>query len=205
MSESIAYAIELALKARYPPLTAAFGSGATLEAIADAEHELGVGFPDEFRAFLMGANGQAVDERGVPLGIPVIPPLSFGPGPEDRCTWGEFLSLSQIVQCTKANRQLAEYDPPPTPENCSLHGPVTLHRNCIIFCDPGSGDSIGIDLSPPENGSVGQIVAINHDPLAIGYLCTTFRQFISLVVEAISSDDFVYSTEDENFVPASEL
>jgi cell wall assembly regulator SMI1 len=203
MSDPIPDTIEQALKVRNPGLTAAFASGATLGAINDAEHELNVTFPDQFKSFLLKSNGQSLDERGMLLGIPVIPPLAFGPDPNDRCTWGEFLSLARVVQSTKGHRQLAAYDP--APEYCALHGPVTLHRNHIIFCDPGSGDCIGIDLNPPSNGSAGQIVAINHDPLSVAYLCSTFNEFLLLVADAIASDDFVFSNEDENFVPTSDL
>ncbi len=204
--------ISAALKARYPALDAAFGNAATHEEIATAEADLGVSFPDDLRLFLGSANGQALDGSYEPIGIPVIPPLPFGVGPEDRCTWGEFLRLDQIVLCTRANRELsasdAEVSLPPAvlkmlsleplthANSCDLHGSAKLHRNQIIFCDPGSGDAIGIDLDPADGGTVGQVVAINHDPFAIGVLANSFADFISDVAMAIESGDYVFSEDD---------
>lgn len=196
-------AIEKAIHYRYPALTAAFNGPATEAQIADAERQLAVEFPADFKQFYLAANGQKLDELGCGVGVPAVPRLPLGGGSSESCTWGEFLSLDGIVRATLAHRELAQFDDP-NDDDLELIGPVTLHRKHIIFCDPGTGDCIGLDLAPPSIGQKYQVVAINHDPFGLACLASSFREFIKQVIGAISSDDFVYTEEEGCFLPADE-
>ncbi|PQO36919.1 hypothetical protein C5Y96_07085 [Blastopirellula marina] len=195
--------IEQTIQACYPAVTAAFNPPATEAEIAAAERQLGVEFPAEFKQFYLAANGQQLDELGCGVGVPAVPRMPLGGGSSETCTWGEFLTLDGVVQATLAHRELAEFDFPDD-DNVELVGPVTVHRNHLIFCDPGTGDSLGLDLAPPSIGQKYQVVAINHDPSGFACLASSFTEFVAQVVRAISSDDFVYTEEEGCFLPADE-
>ncbi|PQO44426.1 SMI1/KNR4 family protein [Blastopirellula marina] len=198
--------IQKTIQDRYPTLTVAFNGPASATEIADAERKLGVEFPEDFKQFYLAANGQQLDERGCGTGVPCIPRLPFGGESSETCTWGEFLSLDGIVLATLAHRELQEVDDyfSEFEDDNELIGPVTVHRSHVIFCDPGTGDCIGLDLSPADGGQRYQVVAINHEGPDLACLADSFSQFLALVVDQISSSEVVYSEEEECFVPAAE-
>ncbi len=194
--------IEKTIQNHNPDLQVAFNGPATEAEIAEAERKLGVTFPEDFKQFYRMANGQQLNELGCGVGVPCIPRMPLGNGSGETCTWGEFLALEGVVQATLVNRELAEYDFPGSAEE--LIGPVAMHRNHVVFCDPGSGDCIGLDLSPAPGGQQYQVVAINHDPLGFACLADSFGEFLERLVTAIKTGAVVYVEEEECFVPKDE-
>lgn len=183
--------IEDALAARYAGCTAEFSGGASEAEIQSIEQKLCVRLPDDFRKFYLESNGQKLDELNCGVGTPCIPTMPLGGNSEEFCTWGEFLSLDDLVTATLNNRSIGQFDANNfDSDDVELIGPVKMHRNHVIFCDPGSGDLIGLDLSPADGGHLNQIVAINHDPFGFAFLAPSFSEFLKLIISALKSGDY---------------
>lgn len=181
MMQHLLTELEAALQAQSPPLAAGFAEPATEEAIREAEHKLGVSFPEDLRAFLLCANGQKTKDGLYPVGNFIVPRMRIGPGEWDLSAWGQFLCLDKIVEQTQYHFELAEFIE--IGEGRVLIGPVTEHHKHIILTMADAPVALGLDLQPAAGGHLGQVVTINDQPEFTACLAPNLSSYLRVLID----------------------
>jgi cell wall assembly regulator SMI1 len=57
--------------------------------------------------------------------------------------------------------------------------PVKWNKNWIPITDDGAGDHVCVDMDPARGGTIGQIIATNHEIGPLRVLAKGFRQFLT--------------------------
>jgi cell wall assembly regulator SMI1/ankyrin repeat protein len=149
--------------------------GATVKELKALETALGVTLPADFRASLRLVNGQDDDVDGI------FPP------PNDNDTdyqlvavghiRGEWQSWRKLVEMTEFQGRSSSPDPGVRDD--------WWHRGWIPFASNGGGDSFCIDLDPAEGGTVGQVIAMNHETGSRPVLAKSFAEFLALLAQRL--------------------
>ncbi|MEM0914855.1 MAG: SMI1/KNR4 family protein [Planctomycetota bacterium] len=81
-------------------------------------------------------------------------------------------------------------------ELASLVGVYTLEHRWIIFCDPGSGDSIGVQINATSGIPVGSVCGINHEEQRPHLLAPDFETWFLHLVERYESGRYRITEND---------
>jgi len=151
--------------------------GATESAILKAESSMRVEFPDDFRELLLRHDGS---------GRYHISPYNTGGGCQT------FMSISDILSTWKSMVEIgADFEN--DGEFGEQTGPVKenyWNKRWIPFAENGCGDNIVVDLDPPSDGTLGQIVDWWHEGGVSTYQAATLQDWLNDVVDEIK--DGVY-------------
>jgi cell wall assembly regulator SMI1 len=182
--------IEAYLKKHAPAALECLNPPATQKQIRDAQYELGVQFPDDFIASLLIHNGQLEETDQPPHPIAFIP-QEYQQGGIYRATWGESSPVSLIVESTKQNRKIVESM---ASDGIEFDGPIRRDGkwSWIVFVDSGSGDRLGLDLTPAKQGQIGQVISIIHDPTCLLVLAPSYRDWFETLVTRFESGRCIF-------------
>ena len=146
--------------------------GATSEAISDAEALMHVEFPDDLRKLLLRHDG---------CGSYYISPYKIGGGGQT------FMPIKDIIATWKCMTDIGA-DFARDGEFGEQTGPIKRNywnMRWIPITDNGCGDNIIIDLDPPEEGTLGQIVDWGHEGGVTTFQATSLREWLNEVVEEV--------------------
>ncbi len=156
-------------------------AGASEAAIKKAEAAMKVQFPDDFRKLLLRHDGS---------GDFFVSPYKIGGGGQT------FLSLKQIVDTWKFMVKIGrEFDE--AGEDSEQKGPIKhtyYSKLWIPFTENGCGDNIFIDLDPPEDGTLGQVVDWWHEGGVSTFQATSLKEWLNEVVEEIKAGAYQFGT-----------
>jgi cell wall assembly regulator SMI1 len=180
--------IEETVARRMKTLAEDLRPGATAAELDATEAAIGVKFPESFRAFYMGHNGQGGEKIG--LG------LFFGM---------YFMSLAQIVADWTMWQDLLASDPDTygkAGDSSSVpEGAIDtryIHNLWIPFARDLAGNHLGLDFCPGPAGTVGQIINFGRDQKKKVVLGRDFDQFICWVQPRLAEGQ-------SSFVPRPEI
>lgn len=162
-------------KALPSDVKASLRKGATEKQLAALELALGVTLPPEFRASYRLVNGQNDEGDGL------IPPEDFldegylllpltG-------IFGEWKPWVELIEGGEFAGRTSSPDPGVRDD--------WWHRGWIPFASNGGGDSYCIDLAPAEGGTVGQVIAMNHETGSRPVLAKSFAEFLALLAQRL--------------------
>jgi cell wall assembly regulator SMI1 len=147
-------------------------AGATPQAIQQAETALQVEFPDDLRKLLLRHDGS---------GPYCISPYEMGGGDQT------LMAVKDIVACSKLMADIGQ-DFEQDGKFGEQIGPIKRsywNRGWIPFSDSGCGDNLVIDMEPPEQGTLGQVLDWCHEGGVSTFQSHSLREWLSKVVEKI--------------------
>ncbi len=168
-------------------------AGASEEEIRSTEKKLGIKFPEDVRASYRIHNGMSGD-RG------------FICSCSEYC-WSEFYSLENIFRAWDIWRDLleaGEFDNFQSEPN----GPIKTdwwNIKWIPLLGNSGGDHCCIDLDPPSEGKLGQIITMWHETGAEELLAPSFKDFLTNFAEELNAGVYTYSEDDGGLISVTEL
>lgn len=160
---------------------------ATEEVLLEAEQQLGFPFPEEIKELYRIHNGQN-HRYGIVFGL-------------------DFLSLTELCRKHKDWKELIDSEGPEglaeLGELCTSTPPgaiKTVYANLRwipLFYD-GSGNAVGIDLDPGEQGSIGQIINFGRDEDNKLVLAPNLAAFIPRYLTALADEVEIEAEDDDD-------
>ncbi|MEO0964035.1 MAG: SMI1/KNR4 family protein [Planctomycetota bacterium] len=192
--------LEAVLRQQCPAALESLNPPATPQQIDDLEAKLEIELPQGLRELLLIFNGQPQDGSG--QAAPIIPAEHSEAGVY-LATWGEFGSVDDIERWTLQTRVI-QSETPRQAEQIHDHfreiyrqagieppefgpGVYTTEHRWLVFCDPGSGDSIGIQVADNSSIPVDSICGINHEEETPHTLAPDLETWFLLLVERYES------------------
>lgn len=159
-------------------------AGASEEAIADAEKQIGVEFPRELRESLMRHNGTG--------------------GEQNWSGWpnGALLNVEGIVNETSTWRQLTgdgvfdehrEFDGSLGSQKIKLGW---WNDGWIHIDADGAGNSTVIDMNPGPEGSVGQVIDMDHEVGPNGPNNKSFVDYLRELADDFEKGEYIFAEDD---------
>jgi cell wall assembly regulator SMI1 len=180
------------LQKNAPQVFATLNTGSTQAEIAETEALLGIHFPQEVRESYLCHNGQhtenwALFEMGawIPLKKIVI----------ERQRWSDLSAasssedLANNVEVGKSQKVLPYY----------------WHQQWIPLTFEGQGDSLCVDLSPDNKGTIGQLIAVYNEDWRRPVIAKSLGVYLNNLVKKLSSDEYQYSEMFECILKKIEL
>ncbi len=172
-------------KANAPLMLEALSSGASEEAVAKLESELGCSLPADFRESLLIHDGE-VDawmsevfaDGGAYLGTEWIPKI-----------WRERLAVAEQVDML-SEEEIKESIREGT---MRVEGPVSpcMYRKEWIPIMDSNGDIIwALDLAPAEGGTVGQVIKIYWEDISWAVVASSFAEFLHTYASQLEAGEF---------------
>ena len=188
--------LESYLRASAPHVLDTLNPPATDKQIADAQRKLGVELPRDLVASLRIHNGQRAKDPH-----PLVP-SEYDKTGSVLATWGELLSLDQIVAGTAHERQYIAHMSPDA-RSFIYKGPVRRDGkwNWIPILDPGTAHRIALDLEPATRGQRGQVISILSGPEALIVLAPSYREWFELLVERFEAGRYLFAEQDGHLSP----
>ena len=144
-----------------------FGDPASEEEIAYTEKELGIAFPDEFRASLRIHNGDTFSGTGTDIVASVGPFRHI-----------DFLPLSALVDEWRSWKEELGHNGL-DPNTDKQIRPEWWNENWIpISVIGGASNHHCIDLAPAKLGHTGQVIEILHDDDRRSFVARSFKAFL---------------------------
>lgn len=151
--------------------------GASKEAIAAVEAEVGLSFDGDLKAFYTLSNGSQGDRWFAMISDELTTPLAF-------------LSLEEALQRWSLHDS-AIYENDQNRDARIIPG-YLAHRLWFPFAEVNGGAiSVQYDADPSPAGKYGQIIVYQHDPDAIYYVAESFIDFFK------RSNDLLAAKSDE--------
>ena len=160
--------------------------GASEAAIQQAEATMGVAFPADLRTLLLRHDGS---------GDYCIAPYKLGGGEQYFMALDRSLYIWEGMAITGA---MCDEDG----EFGKQVGPIKQHywnKRWIPFTDSRCGDSLVIDLDPPDDGTLGQVVDWWHEGGVSTFQSPSLREWLNEVVAEIKNGvyEFRYCYDDD--------
>jgi cell wall assembly regulator SMI1 len=142
--------------------------GAAPRAIEEAEAELGLALPADYRAWLLLCDGQSTSAPGVD-GL-----------------W-RLHSVADVLDRWRMLRALdSELSHSPVPTEPGIRAGVWNAAWVPIAEDLG-GNYLAIDLDPGRGGTMGQVIDCQHDPPSYGHHAPGFRAFLARLADDLEA------------------
>ena len=155
--------------------------GVSVSAIDNAEISMGVELPEDFRRLLLRHDGS---------GNHCISPYKIGGGAQ------YFMALQNIIRTWEGMVVIAvEFES--DGEFGEQTGPIKKNywnKRWIPFTENGCGDNIIIDLDPPDEGTLGQVVDWWHEGGVSTYQSASIRKWLNEVVDEIKSGVYKFGS-----------
>ncbi len=168
--------VEKWLEAHAPKIRADLQPPATDKDIQSAEAALSVKFPKDMIDFYRVHNGQ----------IGMAPPLA--------AEW-EFLSLEDAIGQWRIQKELLDNGTFRGAE-ARASGPVRAlwwSEKWIPFAYNGAGDLTCVDLDPPSDGKVGQVIVYWHDRELRERLASGIKEWLTELADAFETGKYISS------------
>jgi cell wall assembly regulator SMI1 len=173
--------VSLATQA-YPAFGEELRPGASAEEIAAAEKAIGCDFPSDLRALLRLCNGTSE--------------IQALPG------WMLF-SAERIVDEWRIWEDLYRTQFKPDGYDCEPEGPIRgdewWRLRWIPFTGDGGGNHLCVDMAPPANGAIGQVITMWHDDGARVRIATSITECIEMMANDIEQGRLVWDDEWGSF------
>lgn len=157
----------------------ALPEGVPEEVIREAESAMCVELPDDFRKFLQRHNGS---------GAFSIKPYKIGGGSQ------YFMAIKDIVGMRANMAELgARFEG--KEDFGEQDGPIKenhWNKSWIPFTENQCGDHIFIDLDPPEEGTLGQVVDWWHETALSTFQSDSLREWLNEVVSEIKNGEYKF-------------
>lgn len=178
----------LALESLNPP--------ATESQIRDAEAALNTSFPDALRESLRIHNGNR-SETGLPPHSLTVVPNEYDENGIYLASFGDLLPVESIVRWTQTYR---DWDRDSPMEFLEIVGPVrhSAPRNWLVIVEGGSGNVLALDLTPPSDEFIGQVLSVNHDPSILLVNSPSFYEWFTTLVERYESGRYFFDVHDDD-------
>lgn len=151
-------------------------AGASTRALQDAELKMSVTLPADLRTSLLRHDGSG----------PYYFSTSSTAGGDQR-----FLKLSDVVGLWQGMTELGQ-----SFENDGEFGeqvgPVKKHywnRRWVPIAENGGGDNVFVDLDPPKDGTIGQVVDWWHEGGVSTFIAASFQVWLNQIVDEIRSGE----------------
>jgi cell wall assembly regulator SMI1 len=161
--------------------SSALPRGVSASAIRKAEAAMRVKFPEDFRKLLLRHDGS---------GKHFISPYKIGSGGQT------FLALKDIIGTWKCMVDIgADFEN--QGEFGKQKGPIKpnyWNKRWISFTENGCGDNIVIDLDPPDEGTLGQVVDWWHEGGVTTFQASSLREWLNEVVDEIKNGVYKFGS-----------
>jgi cell wall assembly regulator SMI1 len=161
--------------------SAALPPGASASAISKAEATMRVKFPADLRKLLLRHDGS---------GKYFISPYKIGGGGQT------FMALKDIIGTWKCMVDIgADFEN--QGEFGEQKGPIKQNywnKRWIPFTENGCGDNIVIDLDPPDEGTLGQVVDWWHEGGVSTFQSSSLRDWLNEVVDEIKKGVYTFGS-----------
>jgi cell wall assembly regulator SMI1 len=180
--------IHAGLSVYAPNLILQLQPGASDEEIRETEAKLGIEFPKDVFASYQIHNGMCGQQSFI-------------------CGWSEFHSLDDIFREWEMWKDLLEtghfIDDQSEPE-----GPIKTDAwniRWIPLLGDGGGDYCCLDLDPPPEGQLGQIITMWHESGADKVLSPSFGDFLANFADELNAGVYTFSEEYGGLITLTEL
>ena len=162
-------------EAKAQPGTLHLPPGASEEALRAAEVQLGLRLPDDLRSFYR---------------------LHDGLGGSWFLHYGEFLSLGNLAMQLGWYAEMERTQDPADPlyQTKALSGPIkpVWWSSRRLPVTDNSGDHTMIDLDPPPEGTVGQVIAYDHEVGPTRVLAPSFSAWLARIATALEAGKLIW-------------
>lgn len=169
--------IENWLNAHLPAAAIGWNPPASLEELAQAEHTLGIHFPEAVSLSYLRHNGQNSASACLLAGWKW---LTLEEVCEEWAAWQDILDSGALEELEN------EGDPQKIQSDW-------WHPGWIPLTASGNGDHCCLDLAPGPAGQVGQIIEVWHDDSLRNLLAPDFAQWLAGYADALEAGEYVYS------------
>lgn len=153
--------------------------GATAAQIAKVEKKLGITLPEEYRQSCVIHDGPSDDFDLIPIGFGTYYLLRLRDIADEWSLWSDLHDGGEFEG------------------NVAEPGPGVAgdwwNPGWIPFAANGGGDHLCLDLVPAPDGTVGQVIIVEHDSAARTVLASSFAAWLAWLADALEAgelDDF---------------
>ncbi len=161
--------------------------GASQSDIAEVEAVTGQTFPEDVRESFRRHNGGATDTTWL-------------------LWYGELLDLNDVIEQWKMYRQMQETQGYGVGEDWRPHAligpakPIWWNTSRIHLTD-NSGEHLTIDLDPPDDGHLGQIIYHDHEIGPTEVLAASWLELLEQIANDLEAGKYVYDDEEMTVAP----
>jgi len=152
------------------------------------ERTLNNELPSDYRDWLKIHNGQRADSTGLLYGNELLQVYRL---------LEEWFSMKKSLVAGEFSRP-AESDPK------GAIKPEWWNLNWLPVSADGAGNFVCIDLSPGEDGVVGQIINFEHATARRQVLANSFKDYISAYLDEIEVEKYTYSESKNALIPSND-
>ncbi len=151
--------------------------GASSAAFAKLEAQINHQLPETFRAFYAIHDGQRSESpQGLFYGLRFMPLARVR---DDQMTWAGLVDMNEELAYAMRSQPVGHIK--------------LLYANplWIPFANDQSGNSLGLDLDPDAQGTLGQVIVFGRDENTKRLVAPSFERFINALIEQLEGGNFV--------------